>query len=165
MCKHVHHSVNINYCKVYDELCTLQHPILAHSHWFYWTQCTQIFRIAERWTFDFVKNNCMENMYHTKDWSSLTKTKFSDTSHLAHLEKKSGSKTHTVGPPAASCQHAVLKALRFRCTCPVVDDAKSSACGVPEIQGYSKNVMFQCNIKGVVGVYNVASVHFCFALH
>ncbi len=35
----------------------------GHPHWFYWTECAQILWIARKWTFEFWKINCIENMY------------------------------------------------------------------------------------------------------
>ena len=35
----------------------------VRQHWFYWTQCSPMFRVAKKWTFEFRKNNCKENMY------------------------------------------------------------------------------------------------------
>ena len=39
------------------------YQINLYLHWFYWTVCAQILRIARKWTFAFWKINCIENKY------------------------------------------------------------------------------------------------------
>ncbi len=98
------------------------------THWFYWTQCTQNFQITEKWTVDFLKKNCMENMYGVLEinWWNF----FHQQSHFLRILVHVG--TWFIMYKSINVYHPVNNVSMT----------------------YSKNAMFKWNIKEVVVVSN-----------
>ena len=65
-----------------EKRCTPIHTLHVPNHWFYWTECAQILRMARKWTFEFWKINCICFIGILREsWGSIMLPTLSLSSH------------------------------------------------------------------------------------